>query len=561
MGATNITDRVAASLGLLTAVAPEFHPVIDVHNAGVIFALPALLASGLLDHSDDFLSLSKGYYGLDSILMLLAFMALARIKSIEKLRFSMPGEWGKLLGLDRIPEVRTLRQKINRLSEGEGAKLWGEALCRHWMAEAPESAGVLYIDGHVRVYNGSQTKLPRHHVARQKLCLHATTDYWINAMDSQPFFVINKAVDPGMIKVIEQDILPRLESDIPQQPSQQELSDDPWLHRFTLIFDREGYSPAFFKDMREKRIACLTYHKFPSENWPEAEFELREVTLSNGEQVEMQLAERGTCLTNKMWVREIRKLSLRGHQTSILCTDYKSVIEPVAMSMFARWGQENYFKYMREQFGLDRLSSYSTADISDPTIVVNPKHRALDGQVRSHIGKLNRRLAEFGEVSLNDTIEPEKIDLYVKKKVALQEDIEYLQEKISHLKQERKAAKRHITMEELPEADKFQQLCVKNKYLIDNIKMIAYRAETSMANILRNSGIASDEARGLLQAIYTRDADLIPDQKNNTLIVCLHHMANKRTDNAILKLCDELNATETHFPRTNLKLIFKLGSK
>ena len=67
-------------------------------------------------------------------------------------------------------------------------------MCSYWMELAPEQAGVLYIDGHVRVYNGNQTQLPRHHVARQKLCLRATTDYWVNAMDGQPFMVVNKVI-------------------------------------------------------------------------------------------------------------------------------------------------------------------------------------------------------------------------------------------------------------------------------------------------------------------------------------------------------------------------------
>ena len=86
-----------------------------------------------------------------------------------------------------------------------------------------EQAGVLYIDGHVRVYNGQQTQLPKHHVARQKLCLRATTDYWVNAMDGQPFMVINKAVDPGLIKVIENDIVPELEERVPKQPEPRPL--------------------------------------------------------------------------------------------------------------------------------------------------------------------------------------------------------------------------------------------------------------------------------------------------------------------------------------------------
>ena len=102
-----------------------------------------------------------------------------------------------------------------RLLADEGqAEQWSAALSQRWMQAAPEQAGTLYVDGHVRVYNGDQTELPRHYVARQRLCLRATTDYWVNAMDGQPFFVVNQAVDPGLIQVIEQDIVPRLVSKI-----------------------------------------------------------------------------------------------------------------------------------------------------------------------------------------------------------------------------------------------------------------------------------------------------------------------------------------------------------
>ena len=49
----------------------------------------------------------------------------------------------------------------------------------------------------------------------------------------------------------------------------------------------------------------------------------------------MRLAERGSCLTNGLWVREIRKLTDSGHQTAILATDYCSNLVPVAAAMFA----------------------------------------------------------------------------------------------------------------------------------------------------------------------------------------------------------------------------------
>ena len=56
----------------------------------------------------------------------------------------------------------------------------------------------------------------------------------------------------------------------------------------------------------------------------------------------MQLAERGTGLSNQLWVREIRKLTSLGHQTAMLATDYRSDLAPLAVAMFARWSQENF---------------------------------------------------------------------------------------------------------------------------------------------------------------------------------------------------------------------------
>ena len=92
--------------------------------------------------------------------------------------------------------------------------------------------------------------------------------------------------------------------------------------------------------------------------------------------------------------------------------------------------------------------------------------------------------------------------------------------------------------------------------------MIAYRAETAMAAIVRESMSMSrpDEARTLLRSLYTTEADLIPDHALNTLTVRLHHSANACNDGLIRAVCAKLNDTETLFPRTNLRLIFALGS-
>lgn len=560
VGATDTFHRMATSLGQLNEAPIHFQLCQDVPNAGVLVALPALIVFGLLDDLEHYFTFPKGYYGLGSLFLLLAFMALARYKTVDSLRFSPPGEWGKLLGLDRAPEVRTLREKIKGLSAQGKSEKWLAHLAQRWMAQAPKDAAVFYCDGHVRVYHGSQTQLPKHYVSRERLCLRATTDYWLNAMDGQPFLVINKAVDPGLIKVLEHDIVPSLEEMIPNKSSDELLANDPLQHQFTLVFDREGYSPDFFLRMKQKRIACITYHKHPGDDWPKEEFSQQTLTLQSGLTIAAAIAERGTLLSNKIWVREIRKLTTSGRQVAVISTQYRGNAVLNATSLFNRWSQENFFKYMLEHYNLDRLITYSLDDIPDTTMVVNPSYRALDGKIRSLNGKLSRKNATFGQLSLSDEIEPKKVEQYQQDKAVLLEDINQLQQQIETLKCQRKQEKRHIEFKDLPENEQFKALASDSKYLLDTIKMIAYRSETALQQILLEKLKKKDQARQLARAIYHSAADLIPDESNNVLIIKLHHQANPVTNQVVQYMCDELNKTETVFPGTNLKLVYKLGS-
>jgi hypothetical protein len=578
----NVIGRLAASIGGYGSAAPQFEAALDVPRGGVLCALPALLAMGLLEGTDTYFTLPPGYYAADSLLMLLAFMALNRMQSLETLRNDAPGEWGKLLGLDRVPEVRTLREKVQIMSHTGKPEEWSACLGQRWMGQADGvdtgAANVLCIDGHVRVYHGQQTQLPKHYVAREKLCLRATVDYWVNALDGQPFMVINQVVDPGLIRSIEEEILPLLEARHPALacvettkatdmalatlegafiPASAARRVPP---RLTLVFDREGYSPEFFLRMRDKGIACLTYHKYPGPAWPEEEFQTSSVCLANGQVVSMRLAERGTCLSNGLWVREIRKCTERGHQTPILATDYLTPKASVASRMFARWSQENFFRYARMNFGLDRLADYRTEEITDPIQVVNPAYRALDSQVRSANGKRSRLLAQFGALNVEEAIDTENMEPFLAAKSALHEQIDGLKTDIAKLKAERKATPHYVKIHDLPEADRFRKLATASKHFIDTIKIVAYRAECAMTNIVRELMPKPDQARALIATLHATEADILPDYANKTLTVRLHRSARAHTDAVITKLCDELSATETVFPRTKLRMIFKLGA-
>lgn len=560
MGCTRAEERVSAAVGLLAEAPTRFETTLDVARGGVVWALPALTANGLLQHTGELFHLPKGFYSVVHVFLLLGYMALARIRTIEQLRYHPPGEWGKLLGLDRIPEVRTLRQKVKVLAEPETVTEWGQLLSQQWMGEEPEEAGTLYVDGHVRVYHGRQTKLPRRYVARQKLCLRGITDYWVNDQRGRPFFVVGSPLSQGLLSVLEGEVAPRLLREVPGQPSAEELAADPHRCRFTMIFDREGYSPGFFQRMWKLRIACQTYHKYPGADWPAEEFVEQVVELPHGAPVPMMLAERGIRLGKGGWLREIRKLTETGHQVSILSTDFREAAAGIAGHMFARWSQENFFQYMRQHFALDRLMDYQTVPADETAKVVNPAHRKLEGEIRSKAGKLQRLLACLGKLAMPPGLETESMATYEQQQGELKEQVDLLQREVEVLKARRKDTPRHIPVAQLPDSDRFELLAPTRKQFIDLVKMIAYRAETAMAVVLRDHLARSDDARALLRQIFTTEADLIPDEAAGTLTVRLHHLSTHAGDKAARSLAEQLNSTETVYPGTNLRLVYKLVS-
>jgi len=562
-GTTRRLERVLASCGLLISADLRFVCADDVPQGGVLCALPALLTEGLLRHTRSLYRLPPGYYPLESIFLYLALLALVRCPSLEQTRYEAPGEWGKLLGLDRLPEVRTLRDKIGILCGQEGqATQWQSRLAKEWMEAVgggdpeKEGVGLFYVDGHVRVYNGSLGPLPRLYVARQKLLLRGTTDYWVNGLGGEPFFVVTQPIHAGLIAALRQQVIPRLLAEAPQVGADK-LKTDPQAMRFTVIFDREGFSPKFFSELTQQRIGLLSYHKYPAENWPVEEFRVQSVRLATGEMVERELAERGTQLSNGLWMREVRERSSNGMQSSILSNDRRLDLTQIAVWMPARWSQENFLKYMREHFGLDRLIEHGTLPLPEATVVVNPAHRRVDQQVRRERGRLQRLEAQFGAHTLPPQATPEQIQEFEQEGGQLREKIQAQTALLEGLKKQRKETLRKVPLKDLPEAERYRQLCPESKHFIDTIKIIAYRAESALAGELREHLQREDDTRTLLRRVFVTPANLRPDYDQKTLLVELHRLGSPLQDAAVAKLCEELTATETKFPTTDLRLIYR----
>jgi hypothetical protein len=202
-------------------------------------------------------------------------------------------------------------------------------------------------------------------------------------------------------------------------------------------------------------------------------------------------------------------------------------------------------KFTQTQFGAGGYSGTRGWDTSNAY--------SITGQP----GTYNQFMLNGAPISVQGDTE---LQSFQQRKADLQEEIESLDRQIDQLKQKRKITPHHIPMKLLPEEDRFTRLRTERKHFVDTIKMIAYRAESSMASMLREHIARPDDARALLRQIFDTEADLTPDTATNTLTVRLHHLTQAAHDQAIEKLLVDLNATQTIFPGTSLTLVFKLGS-
>ena len=344
-------DRGMACLGLLDDAAPLFADAEGVSGAGVLCALPALVHGGVFRVAAKLYGgIGPAFYGLRTTLLVLLFMALWRIKRPESLKEHDPASLGLVLGLDRAPEVKTVRRKLTRLAARHKAGDLSKELARTRVAKLGAAVGFLYVDGHVRAYHGERD-IPKTHVARMRLAMPATTDYWVNDARGEPLFVVTGEANTGLCKALP-GILREVRAFIGER-------------RTTVVFDRGGWSPALFEQLIRDGFDILTYRKGRCPKVPAKRFSEHAAEIE-GRQLRYRLADQGIRLLNgRLRLRQVTRLS-DGHQTHVVTSRRDLAAVEVAFRMFERWRQENFFKYMREEFALDALADYAVEEDDPP---------------------------------------------------------------------------------------------------------------------------------------------------------------------------------------------------
>ena len=556
-------ERALARFGLLgEGAAPVFTAGARYPLAGLLLALPALERAGLLACAKaTYGRLRNGFYGLGVMLVFLVFLALLRQPRAEGATRTDIRAVGRVLGLDRAPEVKTIRRKLGEMAaRGKAAELQ-LAIAAHHAATRPDQLGFFYIDGHMRAYFGTRD-VQAGHVARLKFPAPATAETWVTDQRGDPLLVVIGEPSDSLAAQVK-DLLPAL----------RRIAGDGAGP--VLCFDRGGWSPDLFAEAIDAGFGLLTWRKKDAgkdlPDLPDDQFTTVTWAGDDGKPREYDLADTDVELVvrsgrHKGRVLDLRQVTRRKpakgggmRQAHILTTRGRDRLPAAAVAwrMSSRWREENYFRYGRAHFALDALDSYAVTPDNPGRMIPNPAAKTARAAVASAKKALERAAARRDArlAELKDPAPGTTAVITNKTLTQLGTPVETARRRLQAAQDAAKAVPVKIPLAE--HNPKMVRLDTETKLITHAVRMAAFNTEVMLARALhRHYARARDEAAALIREAFTASGDIIP--RDGELLVRLDPLTAPRRTRALAALCDQLNQTRTAYPGTDLVLRYEV---
>src|ERR1700694_3431869 len=550
-------QRAWAAFGLIPYAPPVFTGCARAPLAGLFLALPALTATGLLDTAHTvYGELPNGFYSLDTMLCESVFRALlgqARAQGATRID---PPALGRSLGLDRAPEVKTIRRKIRLLAEAGKAGEWTAAMARRQVQARPEQAAVCYVDGHVRAYQGTR-RIAKTHVPRLKFPAPATVETWVCDAAGDPLLVVMAQPAASLAAELRR-LIPELRAVV---------GDD---RRVLVGFDRGGWSATLFADLHAAGFDTLTWRKGATADIEENRFSEHTPPDSRGRHHTWALADTRVELpiTDGPRAGEVfamRQISLfdaaATRQMHILPARRDLSAAEIRYRMGSRWRQENHYRYARMHFDLDSHDTYRAGQ-DDPTrMVPNPAKKLAYQQVEKARRALHSaETTRDRELLAASTPPPGTTTVLTNTMInTINTDVHTAQAPLEAALHAHHALPARLPLAQVHPGQ--QVLDTETKLIHHAIRIAAFNTVQSLARaILTDTGYTrgDDEAHTLIRTALAGSGDIIPDGAR--LPIPPDPLPAPRPTAPIDELCRLLNDTHTVYPGTGLTLHYSTKS-
>lgn len=553
-------DRALAKLGRIEDAEPLFPESQRIENAGIFLALAShsMNSFGAVAKKV-YVSFGAAFYGIRSVFMMLVMMALLRIKNSEQLGRYNPGKLGVILGLDRSPDVKTLRRKLSTIFFRKKASEFMNALVDtrliESVSESESELATIYIDGHVKSYYG-KFKIGVTHSSTRNRVDKAVTDYWINLSDGTPLLVIPTAFNESMTIV-----LPDIVQDAKKMYRNKTNT------RMIVVFDRGGYSALIFEKLIAMDIDIITYSRSTIAPVDRSLFVESKTKINNREyayepycrETILPVYETTTRQGKKVRVDTKRKVVLQeilirrddDGITPILTTIKDQSSIAIASELFNRWSQENYFKYMKREFALDHLCTYGMENIPPDIVHPNPEYSKLTKDIARHREAVDKICGKNAKLFLENNYTKIKKEFQKLNKNQNTEKLKNHLMQIDKLQNMRKGIKERIV------ASDFKQLKREGRLFSNVIKIASYYIETELATLFRNYyNDKRGKARSIIAAMLKCSGTI--KTRNGKLMITLEKQGTPLITKAVKKLCNQLSDRKVKYPGTELVLEFHI---
>jgi transposase len=318
-----------------------------------------------------------------------------RFKSIERFKTAVRRDFGLLLGLSAAPSVQTVRTHVQDLVESVDPDVVMRNLLAAIVELEPVWEGAYYIDGHFSPYSGMHP-LPKGWNARRRLAEPGQTDVYVHDAAGRALFFINRPLNDHLSKV-----LPEIVKEIRAVAKDQKI---------LLIFDRGGYSGPLFRKLTDEGIDFITYLKgrkakrrFPADRFERRWWEAVDPAgVKKTKRHVYNIYEKGTRVRAAGVLRTL-VLQDEDAQIPVLASCAEMLSAKVVHLLKMRWRQENSFKYLSDNYGVEQLIQYGADYHEDERLIDNPKRAALRRKIEQVQEDIVFKEAELGQaLEIND---------------------------------------------------------------------------------------------------------------------------------------------------------------
>jgi transposase len=516
---------------------------------GLALYYPALAAVGLVDVARSVFRLPRSErFGVRATTITLFFMTVLSRTTLEAAKHLRRAEFGAMVGSGRAPCVKTLRRKLAELVDQKMAGELGVRLARRWVDTGLVATAYLYIDGHMKAYTGKR-KLQEVWNSQRRMPLPGVESYFVGDGQGRPLLFLTEEISTNLAKA-----MPRIVEAI-----REVIGDRP----FSVIFDRGGYDGDLFAWLTAQKISFVTYQR-GNPKLDDTRFSRRE-TRFEGRRVRFMIAADSVKVGKTgPWRRVVIRTS-DGDQTPILTNLGPEVGDArIACLMFARWRQENLFKYMRSHHGLDQLISYGADAADADTLIPNPERKRLDRQIAERRKQLAALKADLGDALLDEPKVGRSAHGLKIAQAGSVRRLRSLEAEIDALVATRKPLPAKIRV-----ADTAQRRDVmrhEHKAIVDRIKISAYNAEEWLLDRLVIHYPNPHDVRDLLRSFAelsghidtTIETDDDANDRATGIVVTLDPPDTPIHRRALRGLIQDLNAIGATFPGTQLPVTYQV---